>query len=189
MLSLTPTLIASLSNHFFSTYSLDFKYYINQQNLIRKISVFNPYFIFGPFWFKVRPELTRARTPAPVQIPVSNTPSPSPTSTPTPNPVSSLTIEERESVAELNNLGIRIGAGLEIPLMRQAYLGIETSFYYVNLLFENQDLSGIVRVPSQPVPYHTILDRILVPPQPHNLSGIRFYGDMVNTVLLLGVNF
>lgn len=184
------------SSHSFSSYYFDFKYYFNRQNLVKGLSFLNPYVTFGPFFLRIKlpiidsPQIIAGTPggPPPIAIGLSvqnqfqgapqNTVAP-----PTRNK------EEQHLTGDHTAYGLKIGLGVEIPLIKQVYMGLEANFYYANLLFENEDLSDIQLAKAEPAPYYTILDRLLTPPQPPNLNGLRFYGDLFNTMLLLGVNF
>ena len=181
------------TNHTFTSYGLDFKYYANKQNLVKGMSFFNLYAVFGVFSHKITPDLNRAAPSAPGTVPsvISTVPTAQAVPAPyisgnTPQPLSS---EEKGLVSIHQKMGVKIGVGVEIPIIKQAFIGVEMAYYYTDLLFENDDLSNSYVAASSGNAYRTILDRLLIPPSPRNLQGNRFFGDMFNTAVLLGVNF
>ena len=179
------------TNHTFSMYGLDFKYYLNRQDIVKGMSFFNPYVIFSIFSHNINPDLTSSSAPRSTALPIISAVPTSQALTPTtPSGNNSpLSQEERRFVSAHQSYGVKIGAGIEIPIIKQSFMGIEMAYYYTNLLFENEDLSNTRLAPTAGNPYITILDRLLIPPSPRNLQGNRFFGDMFNTAILLGVNF
>ena len=183
------------NNHSFSHIALELKYYLNTQNLVEGISFFNPYVILGPLWFKIKfqpGEEEQESTTQPQGPPIISTQPTNQipvTTTPVGTIPSPLDTEEINTIADHDSLGLKIGLGFEIPIIKQSYIGIEMSYYLTTLLFENENLSELTLAKVSPPPYYTILDRILTPSQPANLEGIRYFGDMFNTTVILGVNF
>ena len=181
----------------FSHYGMEFKYYLNRQYMNENADFFNPYIIFGPFWFNIKPDLSKipkfqknanstpTQSPNPTQDPNSN---PNTIPIPTQNP--SLTKDELDAVPSHSSFGAKIGVGCEIPLIKQSFIGLEVSYLYTNLQHENQDLSHASAgfPPPNNNPNQNLIERLQFPNRPQ-LSGNLFFGDLINVVILFGVNF
>ncbi|MCY4512204.1 MAG: hypothetical protein OXB86_00785 [Bdellovibrionales bacterium] len=185
-----------LSHPSFSNYGMDFKYYFNKQYLVKGIAKLNPYIIFGPFWLNITgynnnqpPSYSPLLPPAaPGQAPTGEVPSvalapPSGESNGEPNSV------EESQVFDFNAFGAKIGLGIEIPLIKQTYLGIEIAYLYSNLYLENEDLSGFEPSSSTVSQAQNFLNWRIFPHPPSSVKGWRAHGDMVTGIFLLGVNF
>ena len=183
-----------LSHPDFSTYSLDFKYYFKKQYLVKSVAKLSPYIIFGPFWLNItgyNNNLSSSPLPAPPKAQagpgnVPTVPLDSPTASPetdggTPN------IEESQ-VFDYSSFGAKIGLGIEIPLIKQTYLGLEIAYLYSNLYLENADLSAFESTSPPVAPAGNFFSWRIFPHTPYT-KGWRAYGDMVSAIFLLGVNF
>lgn len=185
-----------LSHPSFSNYGLDFKYYFKKQYLVKGIAKLNPYIIFGPFWLNItgynnnQPALpTTPSLPPPGQTPTEEVPSVPLGPGPGGSEGDPTTIEESQ-VFDFSAFGAKIGLGIEIPLIKQTYLGLEISYLYSNLYLENEDLSGFESTSSTTAPRtaQNFLSWRIYPHTPY-VKGWRAYGDMVTAFFLLGVNF
>ena len=180
----------------FSHLGIDLKYYFNRQYLSKDADFFNPYIIFGPFWLNIKHQIPRVPTIAPVeqnpgQIPGQNflqepvIPAQNPGQDPiNPNPGS----EERAALSSFNAAGLKIGVGIEFLLIQRSFMGVEISYLYTDLEFENRDLSQQTFPPLSRNPNQTFIEKLQYPNRPQ-LKGYRFFGDLVNAVVLFGVNF
>ena len=170
----------------FAHYGIDLKYYFNRQYLTKEVDFINPYFTFGPFWINIKTRIP-INPNSPV-IPIAQTPSAAvPSATPPPsNP--KLSSEELQSLNALNAAGIKAGLGIEIPFIKQSFIGAEISYLYTILEHENQDLSKLTLPPPNYNPNQNLMNRFLFPNRPQ-VEGYRFFGDLVNIVILFGVNF
>jgi len=148
---------------------LDIKYYLNRQYLSKNVDFFNPYFIIGPFWSNIKSQIP--------QIPDA-----------TATPDQAATSLERQAAQSWPSIGIKLGTGLEIPLVKQSFIGLEISYLYTVLEHENQDLSQLNLPPARYNPNQNLMNRLLYPNRPQT-TGFRFFGDLINFVFLLGVNF
>ena len=196
----------------FSSYGIDFKYYFARQNLVEGIAILNPYVIFGPFLIKISnffPDkfFSEPVVPPAVQTPVSSTPSPTQTinATPVPTSVGTPNIpfnpEEQANVKPHSKVGAKIGLGLEIPFFKQTFIGIELTYLYLPLPFEARSLEGlregiITRYPKLSIPRtqsapkkRHFLARAIEPEIPNNIHQKRFFGDLVQGIILIGINF
>ena len=189
-----------LSHPSFSNYGLDFKYYFKKQYLVKGIAKLNPYIIFGPFWLNISgynnnlpPLPTTPTTPTPLpgqeQTPPANGEVPSIPLDPPPggNGEEPTSVEESQ-VFDFSAFGAKIGLGIEIPLIKQTYLGLEIAYLYSNLYLENEDLSGFESTSSTVQRARNFLNWRIFPHTPYT-KGWRAYGDMVTGIFLLGVNF
>lgn len=188
----------------FSSYGIDFKYYFNKQNLVKGIAVLNPYIVFGPFLMKVSKFHhnvaiqaafnTPPQAPSPLQDPESQEES----SLPTPAQDPPLTPLERLNIKDSSRVGARVGLGVEIPVFKQTFIGFEISYSYVQLPFQNEDLSRLDTLYTSVNPTFStqqitvkrnFLQRALVPDRPTDIPSRTFIGDLVNGVIILGINF
>lgn len=175
------SLLSSTSS--FSHFGIDLKYYLNRQYISEDADFFNPYFIFGPFWINIKSQIPRLPPPS---IPITNAPTDPSVSTSQNN--LNLSLQELTALSSWNAAGIKVGAGLEVPLIKQSFVGVEISYLYTVLEHENQDLTLLDLPPSNFNPNQSLLDRLLFPNRPQ-VEGWRFFGDLINIVILLGVNF
>ena len=164
----------------FSRYGMDLKYYLNRQYLNKNASFFNPYFTFGPFWIEVKYELFNGSGTR------SNIPIISQPTNPQTSPVNKS--NDKAAVGPFRAFGAKLGLGVEIPLIKQSFIGAEVSYLYTNLPFENADLSGLNSTPISNNPNQFLIQRLQFPNRPE-LSGYRFLGDLLNFFILFGVNF
>lgn len=163
----------------FSHYGMDLKYYFNRQYSTKEVDFLNPYFIFGPFWINIKSRIPKVTS----AIPISETPSPGNT------PPPSTSQEELSALQSFNAAGIKVGLGIEFPLIKQSFVGAEITYLYTVLEHENQDLSGIAfPPPNKQNSNQHLMDRLLFPNRPE-VNGYRFFGDLVNIIILFGVNF
>lgn len=201
----------------FSSYGIDFKYYFNKQNLVKGIAVLNPYIVFGPFLMKVSKffddlAIKAASNNTPFVSPPTQTGGNSfhcdpsteicperenpdtPTLTPQNDPPTAL---ELLNIKDFSRVGARVGLGVEIPVFKQTFIGFEISYSYVHLPFQNQDLSFLDDIYTSVNPVSTrqatvkrnFLQRAIVPDKPTNISSRIFIGDIVNAIMILGINF
>ena len=183
---------------------MDFKYYFSKQNLVEGLAVLNPYIIFGPFLMKVSnfyPEGAIPPKPFVPTITTGPTPTPDEGTAPATNPVPSVaTPEEQLNTKKESNIGAKLGLGLEIPFFGKTFLGLEISYLFLPLPFEGEDLgtlaiiresSGAVGLstPQQSSSKKDFLSRIREPETPSNFQQKRFFGDIINAFLLIGINF
>ena len=172
----------------FSHYGIDLKYYLNKQYIGKNADFFNPYFSFGPFWINLKNQLPQSSTPQKIGIittPNPKTDPPQNPETPTPKPGNL----EKEAVGSFSAFGAKIGLGFEMPLIKQTFIGAEISYLYTNLEFENEDLSNWRNLP--PINYNpnqNLITRRQFPNRPQTAS-FRFFGDLMNLIILFGVNF
>ena len=179
----------------FSSYYLDFKYYFSKQNLIKGLAFLNPYLIFGPFLLKVRgfAEGLPAAGPAPPKV-VTAPAAGGAGEPPKPPPAGGkFTKGELDNVKEHSKAGFKAGLGIETPLFKKAFIGLEISYSYVPLPFHGQDLSflqkgGFLARPKSGQ-QRSWLARLVEPAPPLSLQGKRFNGNMINGILILGINF
>ena len=187
----------------FSSYGIDFKYYFNKQNLVKGIAVLNPYIVFGPFLMKVSNffhelAIQQVSTPPLARIPDpetlkegENIPLPETGGATPPTPQELLNIED------FSRVGARIGLGIEIPLFKQAFIGFEISYSYVKLPFQDQNLSFLDDIYTSTAPLNTqqpnvkrnFLSRAILPDKPTNIPQRKFIGDLINGIIILGINF
>ena len=162
---------------------MDLKYYFNKQRLVKGVSFLSPYIIFGPFYFRSSgglEDIQQAEFAGVIPGP-TNTAQPAPA----PQPLSQ---EERRQAETFTAFGVKAGLGLEVPLIKKSYIGIEIAYLYVDLQFEGEDLSSI---DVKKVSHSTVrspISRLQYPEAP-SLSGRRFYGDIVTAMFFLGLNF
>ena len=170
----------------FVHYGIDLKYYFNRQYLTKEVDFINPYFTFGPFWINIKSRIPTNSNP-PV-IPITQTPSVTSPSTTSPSSNLNTSSEERLSLQSFKAAGIKAGLGIEIPFIKQSFIGAEISYLYTILEHENQDLSNLNLPPPNYNPNQNLMNRLLFPNRPQ-VEGYRFFGDLVNMVILFGVNF
>ncbi|MGI9548815.1 MAG: hypothetical protein ACR2M7_02395 [Bdellovibrionales bacterium] len=170
----------------FSTIHVDFKYYFNKQNLIKSAAdFFNPYVVFGPFWFFVTNyKLKEAKSK---YTPTINTELEGATPQGTNPALNAATQSDDTLLGDHKAAGFKLGLGIEIPFVKQTYIGFEVAYLYAPLDFENQDLSDTV-IQTSTNPNKTFFDRLIFPDTPQ-VEGYRFYGDMVTSLFIFGVNF
>ena len=148
------------NNSQFSHYGIDFKYYLNKQYL-KETDLLNPYLILGPFWLKIA-----FKAPP------------------------GFSEEEVAALENFTSFGAKLGFGLEVSFVKNTFLGVELSYLLTNLQFENQDLFNLQG--SLPAPGNLNTKNLITlwrfPPRP-NLNGQRFYGDLFNLIVLIGLNF
>ena len=180
------TLLSTTPN--FSSINLDFKYYFNKQKLTKGVAeIFNPYLIFGPFWLTVGGYDVQNAQPTPTAV-STNVNGPTPTSSiGSSPPVAPPSAEEVATLSASKSFGFKLGVGAEVPFVKQTYLGVEVAYLYANLDFENEDLSNL-DIKTVNAPNKTFFDRLIFPDTPE-VKGYRFYGDMLTTVFIFGVNF
>ena len=182
----------------FSNFGIDFKYYFKKQNLVKGIAVLNPYAVCGFFLMKASRFLLESSEEEPpasnsVQRPVGETAGG--TTGGGAQTGNGLTQQEKENISSESSTGFRLGAGVEIPVFKQVFAGLEINYSYVPLPFQNRDLSQISKFnfskPSDHKPQRSFLQKA-VEPDPPVATGIdqrRFVGDMVSVFMTLGVNF
>lgn len=189
----------------FSSYSIDFKYYFSKQNLVDGLAALNPYIIFGPFLMKVSSFYPEGAISPKLAVPIITSgptaPSPDEGTAPAANTLpSAATPEEQLNTKAESNIGAKLGLGLEIPFFGKTFLGLEISYLFLPLPFEGKDLrqlagiregSGSVNLPtSQQNRFKKdFLSRIREPETPSNFQQKRFFGDIINAFLLIGINF
>ena len=197
----------------FSSYGIDFKYYFARQNLVEGIAILNPYVIFGPFLMKISnffPEelFSTPVVPPPIQTSVPTPGEPSQTintapvpTTPGEGQLSPLTPEEQANAKAHSKVGAKIGLGLEIPFFKQTFIGIELTYMYLPLPFEARNLEGLQDIVTSQNPTLSLprtqsaskkrhfLARAIEPEIPSNIHQKRFFGDLVQGVILVGINF
>jgi len=171
----------------FSTIHTDFKYYLNKQHLIKSAAKWlNPYLVFGPFWLSIgKHNINDVQSqPSPIN---TNLQGPTPQEG---NPASSATpvLDAAVLGGNFTAFGFKLGAGLEIPFVKQTYIGLEVSYLYTNLDQENKDLSTSRIQVTRNNPNKTFFDRLIFPDTPQ-VKGYRFYGDMLTALFVFGVNF
>ena len=187
-----------LSHPNFSSYGLDFKYYFNKQYLVKGIAKLNPYIIFGPFWLNINGYINNpAALPPVAPIPPPNLPGQPPAGTPpdsipltpptTPGGGEPTSIEESQ-VFDFSAFGAKIGLGIEIPLIKKTYLGLEIAYLLSDLYLENENLSAFESTAPTVAPAGNFLSWRIYPHTPY-VKGWRAHGDMMTAILLLGVNF
>ena len=177
------SLLRSMSQ--FAQYSINLKYYFNQQYLNENASFFNPYVVFGPFWIRIKSNIPRGPTVQRIVTPGNTT---IPPQDPNQNP--SLSREEIQTVPTYSAFGAKIGLGCEIPLIKQSFMGLEISYLYTHLQHENQDLSGLEsRLPTVNYnPNQNLIERRQFPNRPQ-VRGFRFFGDLIDVIVFFGINF
>ncbi len=171
----------------FSSINIDFKYYFKKQKLIKSAAdFFSPYFIFGPFSLKIgNYNIQDAQTKQPA-VP-TNLPGSTPTGLNN-QPQSPPNSSDVSTLGDFKSIGFKLGVGIEVPCIKQTYIGAEVSYLYTNLdHFENADLSDLT-VNTVNTPNKTFFDRLIFPDTPQ-VKGYRFYGDMINVLFIFGVNF
>ena len=170
----------------FSHYGLDLKYYWNRQYLSKDKEFFSPYIIFGPFWMNIKSSLPKK--PEKAVIPLRENPTETNPVVPPNTPLSPL---ERQAIASFDSVGVKLGFGFELALIKQSFIGVEVSYLYTVLQHENEDLSPL-KENLPPLPDYNssqnLFQRLQFPHRPE-IKGYRFYGDLINLTLLLGVNF
>ncbi len=175
----------SLYNAFFpfSHFGVDLKYYLNRQYVTKEAVFFNPYIIFGPFWLNIKYQLPPSATSAP--IPIGAAP-------PSQNPraaQANISAEERQALSSYNSAGLKAGLGIEFPLVKQSFIGVEISYLYTVLYHEDEDLSQLnLPPPPRSSPSQTLMERVRFPNRPQ-VKGYRFFGDLAHLIILFGVNF
>ena len=176
------------NNHRFSHYGLDFKYYLNRQYLKKDVNFFNPYVLFGPFLINIKYSLPRNLT---------NTPSSSATPTGEGEEAKlsiasspQLTADDVASLDSFNSVGVKAGLGIEFPFIKQSFIGFELSYLYTVLQFENQDLANLKnRFPPLPQASNkNLIQRWFYPTRPE-VDGYKFFGDLINILVVFGLNF
>lgn len=172
----------------FSNAGLDFKYYINKQKLTKKVSeIINPYFIAGPFWFHIGDYNLNNSAPTTPVVPIITS---TPTTTTGTAPAADLTSLEGATLQNFQALGLKVGAGLEVSLFKNTFVGLEISYLYTNLdAFENTDLSNLDVSNAIIERNPTSLSTYLFYPPPPQVEGYRFFGDLVQLVISVGINF
>lgn len=172
----------------FSHYGIDFKYYFNRQYMNENADFFNPYLIFGPFWISIKPDLSKI--PRTQRVNVITNPTPNPNLNPNPPTSAPFSNDDFKAVSSHSAFGAKIGLGLEIPLIKQSFMGLEVSYLYTNLEHENKDLSLFKKniPPPNYNPNQNLIERLQFPNRPQ-LSGYRFFGDLIDITILFGVNF
>lgn len=168
----------------FSHYGMDLKYYFNKQRLVKGASFLSPYIIFGPFYFRSSGGLDNIQRPEFAGV----IPGPTDTTQPVSAPAPDLTQEERRQAETFSAFGVKAGLGLEVPLIKKSYIGIEIAYLYVDLQFEGEDLSSIDIKKVSHSTSRSFISRLQYPEAPA-LSGRRFYGDIVTGMVFLGLNF
>lgn len=171
------------SNSLFSHYGVNFKYYLNRQYLTEELDPFNPYIVFGPFLFNTQIQLEQ-KAPEP-QTP-ANPEENIPRSTSDSNTISE---QELKALPSFNSAGVKLGIGIEFPFINQSFIGFEAAYLYTVLMHENEDLATLDLPPvPQPNRAQNILERLLFPNRPE-VRNYRFHGDLMNFIVLFGVNF
>ena len=111
------------------------------------------------------------------------------------------TPEEQKNTKPHSKTGFKLGLGFEIPLFKKIFIGFEISYWYLPLPFEEEDLTGVQKIDipdhNSPPPLLTtqaprkrnFLAQAIEPTAPSNLRGKRFFGDMVNGIFIIGINF
>ena len=172
------------SSSSFSHFGIDLKYYLNRQYLTKDADFFSPYIVFGPFWINIKTRIPQTSDPR--HIPLIQTPAQSPGQTaPTSDP---LTQEEKQALASYNAAGVKAGLGLEIPFIKQSFIGVEISYLYTVLQHENEDLSLLELPPPNYKSNQNWIEKLQFPNRPQ-LEKYRFFGDLLNIIILFGVNF
>ena len=145
---------------------------------------------FGPFWFRIGGSLGDAVSRPQKEIaPVISGPTDQTRPLPPPDTTPQLSNAEEEAEAVFSAFGAKIGLGLEIPLIKKSYVGIEVAYLYTDLHeFENNDLSNIEIPKLSRSPNRSIFNRLLFP-HPPDVKGRRFHGDLVTALFLIGINF
>ena len=173
----------------FSHYGMDLKYYFDRQYINKDADFLNPYVVFGPFWLNIKHNIPKTATasPAPASPPPSAQQAPA--NIPLSNPSSNPSTQEIKALDSFNSAGLKIGAGIEFPLVKKSFAGIEISYLYTVLEHENEDLS-LLELPasSSPSPNQPLFDRLLFPNRPQ-VVGYRFFGDLANFSVFIGINF
>lgn len=180
-----------LSSPDFSSYGLDFKYYFNKQYLVKGIAKLNPYIIFGPFWLNINGYNNNPATfppTNPVQPPGGVPPDSIPLTPPTTPGGGEPTSIEESQVFDFSSFGAKIGLGIEIPLIKQTYLGLEIAYLLTDLYLEREDLSGFESTAPTVAPAGNFLSWRVFPHTPY-VKGWQAHGDMMTAIFLLGVNF
>ena len=172
------------SSSSFSHFGIDLKYYLNRQYLTKDASFFNPYFVFGPFWLNIKAHIPQISAPQP--IPLIQNPAQSPGQAIP--PLDPLTRDEKQALASYNAAGVKAGLGLEIPFIKQSFIGVEVSYLYTVLQNENEDLSTLNLPPPNYNPNQSLIEKLQFPNRPQ-LEEYRFFGDLMNIIVLFGVNF
>ena len=181
----------------FSNYNLDFKYYFKRQYLVKSVAKLSPYIIFGPFWLNLygyrnlpphqgagAPTATADKPAVSLAPPAGATPT-----APSTDPNQPPTELEDTQVFDFSAVGAKIGLGVEIPLIKQTYIGLEVAYLFSNLYLENTDLSLFESLTnSTNATYKNFIARRIYPDIPY-VKNWRAYGDMAVAVFLLGVNF
>lgn len=189
----------------FSSYGIDFKYYFNKQNLVKGIAVLNPYIVFGPFLMKVSKffhelAIQSAANSPPVSSPIEDPESQGETQNIPPPPTKNtnpLSPQALLNIEDFSRVGAKIGLGVEIPLFKQTFIGFEISYSYVYLPFQNENLSYLDDIYTSISPLNTqqsqvkrnFLDRAILPDKPTNIPHRKFVGDLINGIVILGINF
>ena len=170
----------------FSYYGMDFKYYFNKQKLVKGADFLSPYIIFGPFYFRSAGSLGDAFKKKEFAPVIKGATGGAPPAVPEP---AELTNEERETEKPFSAFGAKLGLGLEIPLIKKSYIGIEIAYLYTDLLFENSAELHKIKDPKLSHPHNrTIFNRLLQPDRPE-VKGRLFHGDIVTALFLIGVSF
>lgn len=182
----------------FSRYGVDLRYYLTQQYLKENPHAFNAYITFGPFWMRVKQPLHQLiQSTGNIQFPVvtpsqqppqnTGTTPPSAGTTPPPQNISN---EALKAVPSHGSLGVKIGLGFEMSLIKQSYIGMEVSYLYTKLPWEEEDLSKFSHAfpPVKHTPHRNFMERLQFPHRPQ-VEGYRFIGDVMNVVISLGINF
>ena len=173
----------------FSHIGLDFKYYFNKQHLVKNISdIFSPYFVVGPFIFRVSNYNIQESQGSGVASPqISPNPTPSDGSVPAavPTQIGDL---DAQTLEDFTSFGVKFGAGFEIPLFKRTHFALEANYLVTNVdVFENNDLSqgdwNIARKKR-----NGFIDRIFHPEAPE-VKGYRFFGDLLIIKASVGINF
>ena len=163
----------------FFNFGLDMKYYWKEQYLNEENTFINPYLIVGSFLLNTKPTLPDNNQPV---IPVIST------NTEQTTPANQLTLEEKGAVASENSFGLKTGAGLELNLSQQIFIGFELTHLYTNLNHEGEDLSKLEFPPLPSLQNQNILTFLQYPQRPE-VRGYKFHGDLFQITAIAGINF
>ena len=174
---------------------LDFKYYWNRQYVNENKDLINPYMILGGFWLNTDSSAAVRNqpivTPAPATTGNNNqngNNSQTPPVVPVVRAPANIAREDRSALATQQGLGVKVGLGVELAFIQQSFMGVEVSYLYTMLQHENEDLSGLSLPPLPQSRPKNFIEDLQYPNRPQ-VTGYRFYGDMVNIGLFFGLNF